>query len=377
MYFQNLCEILFLNHHNSCHLNLLRILNFLILLIGLFSYSQLTQSLFEKEFFYLAGILFLSTCIITFLIYKTIIIPVTFDLNNTKKEFEKFNEDMKKSNHQKAFELELINTTLQEKVKEQRELNESLESKLILEIQSKEKKEILLVHQSRLAGIGKVAINSVQACEETINSVNFLLQNINNEHKKININNNFIDKSMEQLNRIVSEMQIKNEELKNFIKPNEVKKEFFLDEIVMEALEMLEDTFMNHNIKIDYNFSKSINLYGFPNEINQVIFSILQNAKEALVEKNIDSKKVFISIKKDRDFAYINIVDNAGGVPSALLGNIFEPYFTTKKYKKSSGLGLFLSKIIIEENMQGKLEFENASEGAKFVITLPISKENE
>ena len=140
---------------------------------------------------------------------------------------------------------------------------------------------------------------------------------------------------------------------------------------------MLEDTFMNHNIKIDYNFSKSINLYGFPNEINQVIFSILQNAKEALVEKNIDSKKVFISIKKDRDFAYINIVDNAGGVPSALLGNIFEPYFTTKKYKKSSGLGLFLSKIIIEENMQGKLEFENASEGAKFVITLPISKENE
>ena len=247
---------------------------------------------------------------------------------------------------------------------------------MILEIQSKEKKEILLVHQSRLAGIGKVAINSVQACEETINSVNFLLQNINNEHKKININNNFIDKSMEQLNRIVSEMQIKNEELKNFIKPNEVKKEFFLDEIVMESLEMLEDTFMNHNIKIDYNFSKSINLYGFPNEINQVIFSILQNAKEALIEKNIDSKKVFISIKKDKDFAYVNIVDNAGGVPLSLLGNIFEPYFTTKKYKKSSGLGLFLSKIIIEENMQGKLEFENASEGAKFIITLPISKEN-
>ena len=71
------------------------ILNFLILLIGLFSYSQLTQSLFEKEFFYLAGILFLSTCIITFLIYKTIITPVTFDLNNTKKEFEiLFERDM-------------------------------------------------------------------------------------------------------------------------------------------------------------------------------------------------------------------------------------------------------------------------------------------
>ncbi|PUE66151.1 sensor histidine kinase [Arcobacter caeni] len=353
------------------------ILNFLILLISLFAYSELTLMLFEKEFFYLAGILFLSTCIITFLVHKIIILPLNLDLKNTKDEFEKFNEDIKNSNHQKNFELELINATLQEKIKEQRELTESLENKLLLEIQSKEKKEILLVHQSRLAGIGKVAINSVQACEETVNSVNFLLQNINDEYKRININNNFIDKTMDQLNRIISEMQIKNEELKNFIKPNEVKKEFFLDEIVMESLEMLEDTFMNHNIKIDYNFSKSINLYGFPNEINQVIFNILHNAKEALIEKNIASKKVFISIKKDKDFAYVSIVDNAGGVPEALLGNIFEPYFTTKKYKKSSGLGLFLSKIIIEENMQGKLEFENASEGAKFVITLPISKENE
>lgn len=353
------------------------ILNFLILLISLFAYSELTVILFEKEFFYLASILFFSTCIITFLVHKIIVLPLNLDLKNTKDEFEKFNEDIKNSNHQKNFELELINTTLQEKVKEQRELTESLENKLLLEIQSKEKKEILLVHQSRLAGIGKVAINSVQACEETINSVNFLLQNINAEYKKININNNFIDKAMDQLNRIVSEMQIKNEELKNFIKPNEVKKEFFLDEIVMESLEMIEDTFMNHNIKIDYNFSKSINLYGFPNEINQVIFNILHNAKEALIEKNIASKKVFISIKKDKDFAYVSIVDNAGGVPEALLGNIFEPYFTTKKYKKSSGLGLFLSKIIIEENMQGKLEFENASEGAKFVITLPISKGNE
>ena len=84
-----------------------------------------------------------------------------------------------------------------------------------------------LVHQSRLAGIGKVAITSVQECEDTINSISFLLQNIKEEHKKLNISDNSIDKPMEQLSRIVSEMQIKNEELKNFIKPNEVKEELY------------------------------------------------------------------------------------------------------------------------------------------------------
>jgi C4-dicarboxylate-specific signal transduction histidine kinase len=169
---------------------------------------------------------------------------------------------------------------------------------------------------------------------------------------------------------------MKNDELKNFIKPNELKKGFYLDEVVMESLKMLEDTFMNHNIKIDYNFSKSIILFGFPTEFSQVIFNILQNAKDALIEKNIVYKKVFISIKKDKEFACINIIDNAGGISPDIVNKIFEAYFTTKTYRKASGLGLFISKIIIEENMQGKLEFENTKDGSKFIIKIPIWKEN-
>ena len=100
-------------------------------------------------------------------------------------------------------------------------------------------------------------------------------------------------------------------------------------------------------------------------------------SKEELEEKKVENKYIFISSKIKKNHVIIKIKDNAHGIENSALPHIFEPYFTTKKYKKSSGLGLFLSKIIIEENMQGKLEFENASEGAKFVITLPISKENE
>ncbi len=352
------------------------ILNFLILLIALLLYSQLAIGYSQDEFFYLALILFVSLFITSFLLTKLIVLPISLNLENTQEEFKKFNDDMKNINHQKTFELELVNTALQEKFKEQKELAETLQEKLTVETIEKEKKELLLIHQSKLAGIGKVSINMLNECEESISSLNFILQNINTIHKQIGFKNELVNKSMEQLDKIISEMQIKNEELKNFIKPNEVKKEFFLDEIVMESLQMVEENFMNHNIKIDYNFSKSINLYGFPTEIAQVIFNILQNAKEALIEKNVAPKKVFVSIKKDKDFAYINIVDNAGGIPQHIIESIFEPYFTTKKHKKASGLGLFISKIIIEENMQGKLEFENASEGAKFIITIPILEES-
>jgi two-component system, NtrC family, C4-dicarboxylate transport sensor histidine kinase DctB len=352
------------------------LLNFLILLVALLSYSQLTNSFFEKDFFYLAIILILSSIIISYLVSKIIILPIVLNLKNSKEEFEKFNNDMKNQSHQKSFELELVNSALQEKAKEQKELAETLQEKLTFEIINREKKEQLLIHQSRLAGIGKISINMLNECEESISSVNFILQNINTIHKQIDFKNELVNKSMEQLHRVINEMQMKNEELKNFIKPNEEKKEFHLDEIVMKSLEMLEETFMNHHIKIDYNFSKSITLYGFPTEFSQVIFNILQNAKDALIEKDVLVKKVFISIKKDNDFASVTIVDNAGGIAQNIIENIFEPYFTTKSYRKASGLGLFISKIIIEENMQGKLDFENASEGAKFTIKIPFFEEN-
>jgi C4-dicarboxylate-specific signal transduction histidine kinase len=352
------------------------LLNFLILFVALLSYSQLTNLFFVKEFFYLVIVLTLTSIIISFLVSKIIILPIVLNLKNTKEEFEKFNNDIKNQSHQKSFELELVNVALQEKAKEQKELAETLQEKLTFETLTREKKEQLLIHQSRLAGIGKISINMLNDCEESISSVNFILQNINTIHKQIGFKNDLVNKSMEQLHRVINDMQIKNDELKNFIKPNEEKKEFHLDELVMESLEMLEETFMNYNIKIDYNFSKSITLFGFPTEFSQVIFNILQNAKDALIEKDIELKKVFISIKKDNDFASVTIVDNAGGIAQSIADNIFEPYFTTKSYKKSSGLGLFISKIIIEENMQGKLDFENASEGAKFTIKIPFFEEN-
>lgn len=351
------------------------ILNFIISLIGLLLYSQLTLMPFEKEFFYLAIFLILSSIIISFLVSKIIVLPIILNLKNNQEKFEKSNNDMKNITHQKSFELELVNTALQEKYKEQKELADNLQEKLTIETFNREKKEELLIHQSRLAGIGKISINMLNECEESITGLNFVLQNINTIHKQINFKNELVNKSMEQLHRTVNEMQMKNEELKNFIKPNEVKKEFYLDEVVMESLGMLEETFMNYDIKIDCNFSKSISLFGFPTEFSQVIFNILQNAKDALIEKNITPKKVFVSIKKDKEFGYVFILDNAGGVSSNIIDTIFEPYFTTKSHRKASGLGLFISKIIIEENMQGKLEFENASEGAKFIIKIPLKDE--
>ena len=351
------------------------ILNFLILFISFSIYSYFTFTLFEKDFIYLCITLFVFLILSTYLVVKVAVTPIFMNLQNLRNEFNKFNNDVKNVNHQKFFELELINTALQEKYKEQKDLTDSLQEQLTTEIINKEEKEELLVHQSRLAGIGKISTNVVNELDESLLTMNFILQNMKLVLKEIKVDNNLINNSMEQLVRVVSELDMKKNEIKNFIKPNELQKEFFLDNVLMESLEMLEDTFKNNNIEIDYNISKSIKLFGFATEFSQVIFNILQNAKDALVENNIENKKVFVSIKKDKDFAYVNISDNAGGISIQMVDKIFKPYFTTKSYRKASGLGLFISKIIIEENMRGKLEFENFMDGAKFTIKIPILKE--
>ena len=351
------------------------ILNFLILLIGFTLYSYFTFTSFDKSFIYLGVTFLISLIISTYLIVKIAIKPIFLNLQEIRNEFNKFNNDVTNVNHQRFFELELINTALQEKYKEQKDLADSLQEQLVIQTTIKEEKEELLFHQSRLAGIGKVSTNIVNELDESLLSINFVLQNMKLIFKDIKLNNNLINSSMEQLDRAVSQLDMKKNEIKNFIKPDETQKEFFLDNVLMESLEMLEDTFKNNEIEIDYNISKAIILFGFPTEFSQVIFNILQNAKDALIEKNIENKKVFVSIKKDKDYAYVNICDNAGGVPSSMMDKIFKPYFTTKSYRKASGLGLFISKIIIEENMRGKLEFENVEDGAKFTIKIPILKE--
>lgn len=351
------------------------ILNFLILLIFFSIYSYFTFTLFEKDFLYMCITLVLFLIVSTYLIVKVAISPLFSNLQNLRSEFDKFNNNVENINHQRFFELELINTALQEKYKEQKDLSESLQEQLSVEILNKEKKEEMLVHQSKLASIGKMSTNIISELDESLLSINFTLQNIKLIFKEIKLDNNLINNSMEQLLKAICELEMKKNEIKNFIKPNDIQKEFSLDTVLMESLEMLEDTFKNNNIEIDYNISKHIMLFGFATEFSQVVFNLLQNAKDALIEKNIPNKKVFVSIKKDKDYAYVNICDNAGGISFQQINKIFKPYFTTKGYRKASGMGLFVSKIIIEENMKGKLEFENVSDGAKFTIKIPILKE--
>jgi signal transduction histidine kinase len=109
-------------------------------------------------------------------------------------------------------------------------------------------------------------------------------------------------------------------------------------------------------------------IHGFPNEFAQVLLNILINARDALNETEVDDPRVTITISSEGDSAVLTIADNAGGIPEEIMDKIFDPYFTTKGPQRGTGVGLFMSKTIIEKNMHGRLTVRNIANGAEFRI---------
>jgi len=124
-----------------------------------------------------------------------------------------------------------------------------------------------------------------------------------------------------------------------------------------------------------------ISVNGYPNELIQCLINIFNNAKDALKEKNIEDKFIFISTFVEGEKAIITIKDNAGGIPEEVLPKIFEPYFTTKHQSKGTGLGLSMTYTLIVDGMNGTIKANNVSYiynnkeylGVKFSIALPFN----
>ena len=123
---------------------------------------------------------------------------------------------------------------------------------------------------------------------------------------------------------------------------------------------------------MELNLDETCFINGFPNEYSQVILNLLNNSKDVLKERNIqiENRKIIISLYKENGKSVVTVVDTGGGIPEDIIGRIFEPYFTTKDDETGTGLGLYMSKIIIEDNMKGKLTARNIQDGAEFRIEI-------
>lgn len=192
---------------------------------------------------------------------------------------------------------------------------------------------------------------------------------------KLSFNKN-IDKdelldSIDKLNHITKYMSNTIDDFKNFFATNKEKTEFKLSDQINSSLGIIITGLRKNGIFVDIVIKKNPTIFGYKNEYTQVLINILNNAKDALVDRKIKEPKIIITLDSNNKNSILSVEDNAGGIQVKPIDNIFKPFFTYGK-KEGTGIGLFMSKLIIEKNMNGKLLVSNEKAGASFKIISPL-----
>ncbi|MBP3207669.1 MAG: PAS domain-containing sensor histidine kinase [Campylobacter sp.] len=273
-------------------------------------------------------------------------------------------------------ELNELNQSLENKVKEQTKeltiLNANLEKRVEEEIAKNEQSSRIMFRQSRLASMGEMMANIAHQWRQPLSelSIDLFKMKQNLEDK-----DEFLD-TYEHAKQVIKNMSNTIDDFRNFFNANKPVENFLVSSCVDDAMIMLKGTLDRNDIKIDVKSQKNVCVYGYQSELTQVFMNILVNAKDAFKNSEIKNKKIQISIKSNDKFAIIDIKDNAGAIKDDIMERIFEPYFTTKHKSSGTGLGLYMSKMIVE-HMKGEIIAENLKNWVNFKIILPLAKEEE
>ena len=232
--------------------------------------------------------------------------------------------------------------------------------------------EKLLLQQSRLAQMGEMigmiahqwrqplaAISSVSATIQLKATLGKL------EHAKA------IELSC-KISEYSQHLSATIDDFREFFKPNKEKRETTFHDIIQSVLSIVETPIQNHNIKIIKEFHGDDKFSTYPNELKQVVLNLLKNSEDILLEKQIRNPYIKIKLTKEKNILNLEVSDNGGGIPFEIIDNIFDPYFSTKKAKEGTGLGLYMSKTIIETHCKGSLSASNNSDGAVFSIKFKV-----
>ncbi len=282
--------------------------------------------------------------------------------------------ELRKNLEQKDKELELLNKTLEERVliqtKQLKELNKTLEERVEKEIEKNKQKQKMLFWQSRMASLGQMLANIAHQWRQPLTELNLALFNL----KKVAINGDKkgIEDYYKESKTAISNMSKTIDDFTNFFNPDKPKEPFYIEQAIKDALIIMRKLIERNDINIKV-LSKSSIVMGVSNELSQVIINLIQNSNEAFNENSIVKRDIFINVEEDehRNFAIIKVRDTAGGILPQNLEKVFEPYFTTKHASVGTGLGLFMSKMLIEKGLNGTLNVLNVGEGVEFIITIP------
>ena len=214
--------------------------------------------------------------------------------------------------------------------------------------ESKRQTEQLMIHQSRLASMGEMIGNISHQWKQPLAQISSALINLELYQERKKLDEAKIYEFIEETSKQINFMSETVDDFKNFFKPNTLKREFSVEEVVNQTIKILNASLKKYQIEIEIDIRENFTIFANFNEIIQILINIINNAKDAFKQSYVKPRviKIYTFIKDNRK--NLCVQNNAGAIKASFLKVIFEPHFSTKE--SGSGLGLYMSRLIASKN---------------------------
>jgi len=254
-----------------------------------------------------------------------------------------------------------------------------LENQIVLEKQINQQKEKLLLQQSKMATMGAMLENIIHQWKQPLSAMSTNVSSVQLQKELEILDDGTLDSSLSDMMMVIEHLGNTIDDFSNYLKPHREKVTFNIAEAITQGTLLVNSQFKNESIQI-IKECENLNITGYRNDFIQSFLNIINNSKDALSGVDKLQRYIFIDMNKNIDSVEIKIKDSAGGIPTEIIDKIFESHFTTKNTSGGTGIGLFMTKEMIEKHMLGKLEVQNVTyeyegnsySGAQFSIILPL-----
>jgi PAS domain S-box-containing protein len=244
---------------------------------------------------------------------------------------------------------------------------------VIRDITDLKQKELMLVQQNRQAALGEMLDHIAHQWKQPLNSIYLIIQVLELTACDGELTNECVEETVSKIMALLEHMAQTIDVFRDFHQPEKEKTVFHLKDSIDMAVGFIAPALSLHGMAVEVDVDPGLVALGYPKEYAQVLLNLFGNAKNALVERKIKNPRIQVKAFAEDKKAVVTITDNAGGIPGSNIDRIFEPFFTTRKEVGGTGVGLYMSKSIIEKNMGGALSATNVDGGAQFRVEIPAS----
>jgi PAS domain S-box-containing protein len=270
-------------------------------------------------------------------------------------------------------ERKLAEEELQRQKELLQELNETLEKRVGEEVAHNREKDIMLIQQNRQAALGELLDHIAHQWKQPLTSLYIVTHDLGDAASTGTLTDDHVMESVTITISLLDHMLQTMDVFRGFYRPDKEKKVFSIKESIDQALAFIAPAFRFNAITVELDVDPGLTAFGYPKEYAQVLLNILANARDVFKTRGTERPRVVIRALAEESRSVVTIADNAGGIPEAIVCRIFDFYFTTNESGGGTGIGLYMSKNIIEKNMGGTLCVENTDEGAQFRIEVSLT----